>query len=756
MLKKTKIKNKFSRIFSFLSPTATLVVVVTLVIAAMVIVRPMFSEILELKLYDLKMRLRGPRPPGPEIVIIAIDDASLRRVGRWPWSREVMGKLLTRLKEGEPRIISLDIIFAERQETALLSAMQDLRREISLAGGASPKILKLLEEKERLADADKQLAQVLLDGPPTVLGFYFRDLGNKFSLKSDHLIGESVPDGSTYNLVRWREGKPSSLPLMAGGEIETNLPELSAAAAGAGYFNMVPDSDGTVRWLPQAIVHGHDIFASLSLVTAQLYLGHGTLGLTMSRSGVEEVRLGSRLIPVDRLGRLLINYLGPSGKFTSYSAADVLAGSLPAGALKDKIVMMGATAVGIYDLRVTPFSGVYPGIEIQATLVDNLIHNQFLQTARTPDIPLLIIVLGLGLLLGAILPRLNAVRSSIITVGLVDAYCFINYFLFSRWNWQLELFYPLLMMGTVYTGVTVQRFLAEERERQRVKMAFQSYVAPDVVNEILKHPERLRLGGERRDISVLFSDIRGFTSLSETLEPEALVNLLHDFLNPMSEIIVTNGGTIDKYIGDAIMALFGAPLDRQDHSILACRTALRMSAKLKDLSREWKNENRPSLQIGIGINSGSMAVGNMGSNRLFNYTAMGDNVNLASRLEGLNKYYGTEILISAATAQNLDNQFVLREVDLVRVKGKKQPLVIYELLGEGEPDAEIARFLTIYEEGRSQFRSRQFRESAAAFAKALELRPQDIPSRHFLERAQEFQITPPKPDWQGVRVMQEK
>jgi adenylate cyclase len=257
-----------------------------------------------------------------------------------------------------------------------------LRREISLEGGASPKILKLLEARERLADADKRLAQVILDGAPTVLGFYFRDLGNKFSLKSENLIGEAVPDGSTYNLVRWLDARPSNLPLLGGGEAETNLPELSAAAAGSGYFNMVPDSDGAVRWLPQTIVHGNDLFAPLSLVTAQLYLGRGPLGLTMSRSGVEEVRLGSRLIPVDRLGRMLINYLGPSGQFTTYSAADALAGSLPAGALKDKIVMVGATAVGIYDLRVTPFSGVYPGIEIQATLIDNLIHNQFLQTAR--------------------------------------------------------------------------------------------------------------------------------------------------------------------------------------------------------------------------------------------------------------------------------------------------------------------------------------------------------------------------------------
>jgi len=412
--------------------------------------------------------------------------------------------------------------------------------------------------------------------------------------------------------------------------------------------------------------------------------------------------------------------------------------------------------VGIYDLRVTPFSGICPGVEIQATIIDNLIHRQFLQTSRLYPIPPLLIVLGLGLFLGLALPRLSAVWGLIFALVLAEGYTIFNYLLFSRWGWQLELFYPLLAIGGIYTSLTVQGFLAEEKERLHIKKAFQSFVAPEVVNEIIKNPQLLRLGGERRELTILFSDIRGFTTLSETLEPETLVGLLHDFFNPMSEIIVTHGGTIDKYIGDAIMALFGAPLYRPDHPVLACRTALAMMAKLKTLNEEWESQGRPAMHIGLGLNAGDVAVGNMGSDRLFNYTAIGDNVNLASRLEGLNKYYGTSILISSSTAHALDGQFVIREVDLVRVKGKAQALTIFELLGEGSPEPDLAAFLEVYNQGLTFFRERRWQESAGAFTAALNLRPQDTPSKNYLELSEKYRLTPPGPDWTPVRVMESK
>ncbi len=735
---------------------AALVSAITVVVLLLVVFRPALTEFLELKLQDLKFRYRGPRPAGREVVILAIDDDSLKKVGRWPWSREVMAKLLARLKATAPRVIALDIIFAEREETAKLNAIKSLRQELGRLGMAK-EILSYLQTAEVKADVDRQLAQVISRQPPTILGFFFREVGGAgTALQPSQFMQPSVIQASTYNFVRWLDRQPSRLPFMGAGGVELNLPEITAAAAGGGYFNMVPDLDGTVRWLPLVIHYGQDMFAPLTLVAVQHYLGRPPLGLTLSRLGVDQVRLGSTQIPVDWLGRLLINYLGPPGLFPSYSAADLLDGRLNPELLRDKIVLVGATAVGIYDLRVTPFSGITPGLEIQATVIDNILRHDFLMAPLPFHLSALLSVILLGGILGLVLPRLSAPGAFVFTLLLTQSYVVLNYLLFRFKGWQVELFYPLLEIAAVYTGVTVQRILAEERERARLKKAFQSYVAPEVVNQIIKQPDRLRLGGERRELTILFSDIRGFTSLSETLEPEALVGVLHEFLNPMSEIIVKHRGTLDKYLGDAIMALFGAPLLFPDHASRACRAALEMCATLKDLDQEWSKQGRPTIRIGVGLNSGVVAVGNMGSDRLFDYTAIGDNVNLASRLEGLNKYYNTEIIVSGGVVRLLDGPFLLRELDLVQVKGKKEPVPIFELLGEGQPTPELARFLELYQQGLTLFRARHWPESAQAFHAALNLMPHDGQVPRYLNLIQHFSVTPPPPDWQGVTVMTEK
>ncbi len=737
-------------------PTFNVVALITLVVIILVIFRFPLTEFIELKLFDLKFHFRGAQPAGKELAIVAIDDASIKEVGRWPWSREVIARLVTRLKEAEPRVIALDIIFAEREVTAGVEALSHLRQSLSQAGLMSPKVAALVEREEKRANVDRQLAQAIAQGPPTILGFYFSEVGGKvIGTKPEQFLGPKALQASTYNLVRVLDREPRRLPLVGARGAEVNLPEMTEAAAGGGYFNMVPDMGGVVRWLPLAIVYGPDIYAPLALVTLQHYQDRPPLGITLSQVGVENVRLGRREIPVDHFGRLLINYLGPPGAFSTCSAADVLAGRLPAGALKDKIALVGATAVGIYDLRVTPFSGVCPGIEIQATIMDNILRGNFLKIPAAGHIPVLLLVVALGVLLGLALPRLSAAWGLVVTLGLTMGYVGVNYYLFKS-GWQLELFYPLLEIGGLYTSVTVLRFLAEEKERLRLKKAFQSYVAPAVVEEIIRHPEALRLGGERRELTILFCDIRGFTSLSESLEPEALVEVLHDFLNPMSEIIVQHEGTLDKYMGDAIMALFGAPLALEDHAPKACRTALKMLATLKRLDQAWEAQGRPRLRIGVGLNTGVVAVGNMGSDRLFDYTAIGDHVNLASRLEGLNKYYGTDILISAHTAQALDTKFILQEVDLVQVKGKKQPLAIYELLGEGSPEPHLAQFLEAYHEGLKLFRSRAWEESAQAFAAAGRLHPKDRHVERYLKLIEQFQVNPPGSDWQGVTVLETK
>jgi adenylate cyclase len=730
---------------------------VTLGVILLLILRLPVTEFIELKLYDLKFLYRGVRPPSPDIALVAVDDASVKAVGRWPWSREVIAKLIGRIKEAEAKVIGLDIIFAERQETAAMTALQNLRRSLAHEKSCGPQVLALLAQEEKRADVDRRLAQVIGQSPPTILGFFFVALGGQ--TVAPHIgqaLGPKAVSASTYNMVRWLDRQTRRLPLIGAQGVEINLPEITEKAAGGGYFNMIPDPDGIVRWLPLAVSYGPDIFAPLTLVTLQHYRQKVPLGITLSRFGVEQVRLGREKIPVDRYGRMFINYLGPPGIIPTYSAAQVLDGTIPKGALKDKLVLVGATAVGIFDLRVTPFSGICPGLEIQATVLDNILRQDFVYTPPSPFMTTSGIVLIVGLIFGLLLPRLSAVGAIAITLLVAQAYLAVNYLAFRYFGLQLEVFYPLLEVAGVYTGITLQRFLAEERERVRIKKAFQSFVAPEVVNQIIRHPEKLRLGGERRELSILFSDIRGFTTLSETMEPEALVEVLHGYLNPMSEIVVKHGGTLDKYIGDAIMALFGAPLDQPDHCQRACHTALEMVQKLKELDREWVEQGRPALKVGIGINSGMVSVGNMGSNRLFDYTAIGDNVNLASRLEGLNKFYGTEILVAGATVQHIEQGLIFREVDLVRVKGKKHPIAIYEIMGEGSPEEKLARFLDLYREGMACFREGRWSEGLQAFQAASELNPQDGLCTHYLQLTQKFSETPPGPDWDGITTMLEK
>jgi len=724
---------------------------ITLLVWLLVLWRPDFTEFMELKLYDLKFAFRGSRPPSPEVVILAIDDDSLKKVGRWPWSREDLGRLLQVLKETGPRVIALDIIFAEKQETESLKAVTNLRRDIARKGLASPEILAFCDQEASRADVDRRLAEVIKAGPPTILGFFFRGVGwTAGGVSPERLMAPGFVEASTYNLVRTLDNRRSQVSLRGAAGVELNLPVMIEAAAGDGYFNMDPDADGTVRRLSLAILYGSDFFAPEALVTVDHYLGRPPLAITLSLLGVDEIRLGGKQIPVDRHGRVQINYLGEPGTIPTYSAASLLDGKVPGRVFKDKIVIVGATAVGIYDLRVTPFSGIFPGVEIQATVMDNLLKGNFIRYPPFRQPLILLLILGLVVLLGLVLPRLSAPQGFILTLVIIGAYTGFNYLLFSRLDLHLELFYPLMAVGLSYVGISVQRLLTEERERLRIRKAFESYVAPTVVQEMLKHPEQLRLGGERREITILFADIRGFTAMSENLDPESLVRLLHDFLNPMSNIIINQGGTIDKYMGDAVMALFGAPLVQPEHPHLACRATLRA------LNLKWQAEERPPLKIGVGINSGPVAVGNMGSDRLFDYTAIGDNVNLASRLEGLNKYYGTGILISQSTAALLGGAFILREVDRVQVKGKARAIGFFEVLGEGEAPPELARFLETYHRGLALYRERNWPESLGAFTGALELHPEDGVARRYLEQTRKYIESPPGPDWEPVTVMDVK
>ncbi|MFP3867374.1 MAG: CHASE2 domain-containing protein [Desulfobacteraceae bacterium] len=719
---------------------------------------PNFIKLIELKIYDLMFQMRGAVAPGPEVVIVAIDDASIKALGRWPWSRRQITRLVERLDQAQARVVGFDMIFAEKEEETGLRVLKELQAEIDRRDWRPPGFQNWLQKQEKVADPDGKLAQALGQQGAVVLGYYFPGLGSQKYPGGDleMQISPELLKSSAYNLVRWQSPRARQFPLLTAPRMEANIPRLMAAAARTGYFNATPDDDGTIRRLPLVIRHRGELVAPLPLGVLQQYLGNPPLGITIAEHGVSQLRLGNRQIPVDNCGRFLINFRGPAQTFKYYSFIDVVQGRVPLTDFEDRIVLVGATAVGIYDIRVTPFESVYPGVEVHATVIDNILQQDYLKNSEGLFRLDLWGMIALSLLLGGCLPRLRAAGGFLLFLFMVAVYITAGFYLFMGHRLHLQMVYPLNCLATVYVGVTLMRFLAEERERRRIRAAFQSFVAPEVVNEMLQHPEKLRLGGEKRELTVMFSDIRGFTTLAENMEAETLVSLLHAYLTPMTEIVFKHGGTVDKYIGDALMAIYGAPLDLPEHADQAVRTALEMTAVLKQLCREWQPRGWPEIKIGVGINSGLMSVGNMGSERLFDYTVIGDDVNLASRLEGLNKQYGTEILVSEFTARRLQNSFILREVDRVRVKGKQVSVSIFEVRGQGPPTAAEAQFLETFHQALTAFRQCQWEQAERLLTDCLSSHPNDNPARKLLSRCRQFAQNPPPPDWDGTATLSEK
>ena len=469
-------------------------------------------------------------------------------------------------------------------------------------------------------------------------------------------------------------------PLKAGA-VTTPLPSFMEGAASIGHVNIMPDPDGTVRWETLAVDYKEEYYPSFPLQVAREYLGipQDKMKLVFGLN----VNLGDVEIPINEEGKLLIDYAGGVGTFKSYSAADVIEGDLPEGALKDKIALIGATAVGIYDLRVTPFSPVFPGVEKHANVISNILQKRFLRRPNWMALidlaSILILGVGLALLTAQVRPVTGA---ALIIVG-VGSYFLLSHLLFARGGIWLRVLYPMTSMTATYVGITLLRLLTEERERRFIKSAFQHYVSQEVVEEIVKDPEKLKFGGERKVLSVLFSDIRDFTSFAEGHDPEEVANMLHEHLTAMVDIIFKHDGTVDKFMGDAVMAIFGAPIYQGDHALRACLAALDMIEETERLSARWAQEGRMGFKIGIGINSGEMLVGNLGSAQRFEFTVIGDNVNLASRLEAANKEFDTKrsIIISEYTYEMVRDKIIAEPLGSVTVKGKTIPVNIYQLVG---------------------------------------------------------------------------
>jgi adenylate cyclase len=715
-----------------------------------------FLRFMELKAFDLRMVSRGKRPPGGETVIAAIDEKSLSDLGRWPWPRTTIAMLVDKLKGYGAKAVGFDIVFSEPDQNSSLSAIVGLSKEVKKIGIKDKRVQELINKKRLVADTDAALAKAIKRGKNVTLGYFFL----RSSKEAEHL-SEKDFEAAAENIANSRyqmiQGETSSDESgVTAYSAVTNLKPLSAAAENSGYFNAFPDSDGTIRSSPLVIKFQDNYYLPLSLSLLSHYLDWPTVTLNMAEHGIEGIKIGDIDIPTDESGRMLLNYLGPAKTFPHYSISDIIKGWLSPDTFKDKIVVVGATAIGIYDLRVTPYSIVYPGVEIHATAIDNILHSNFLHRSSGTSLLDICAIVFFGLLIGIVVPRVKAVQGMVLTLLVLTSFVLINTLIFSRYTLWLNIIYPVLTMMTIYLGITVYRYITEEREKKKIRGAFQYYLTASVINEMLKDPSKLKLGGDKKDLTVLFSDIRGFTTISEKMTPEDLVHFLNEYLTAMTNLVFKYDGLLDKYMGDAIMAVFGAPLDQPDHAVRACRTALGMMEELKTLQKKWAEDGRPFLNIGIGINSGDMVVGNMGSDMRFDYTVMGDSVNLGSRLEGINKEYGTNIVISEYTYAAIKDVLLCRELDSVRVKGKKLPVKIYELLGEKEDAEKWEKSVNLFEEGLSKYKQGLWDEAIAAFRKVLEVRPDDAPAKLYIDRCQELKKKPPEGPWDGVFTMTRK
>jgi adenylate cyclase len=667
------------------NPGLLIGLIAALVVAFLYFLRLDFLETVELKILDTHFRLRGPLPPSGEVVIAAIDEKSLERFGRWPWARSRLAQLIDFLTQAQARVITLDIIFSEPDHNSELLALRSLREELVRSGlGAVEKgrsVIESLRQRELDADSDARFEQALIRGKDVILPLYFefRSQGStRVDAETDRLVSRS----GIQVFTNYQARDLFSFPLARG--VVACLPAFTKAARGIGHINMMADRDGVVRWELGVIQYQDGYIPSLALRSAAAYLGLEAQDLKIHFG--EGLGLGEIRIPTDEHGRFLINYLGPANTFPHYSVADILEGRISPSVFQGKVVLVGATAVGIYDLRVTPYSVHFPGVEKHANTIDNLLHQRFLRCPPWMGLFELLAVLLLPPFLGYLLPKLRPGQGFLLSFLLLLSILVVAHTLFTSGRTWFRSLYPSLAILLSFAGVESHKLLVEEAEKRRIRGAFQRYVPPAVVEEILSHPDKLKFGGERRELTVLFSDIRGFTTYTEKYPPEQVVEVLNQYLTAMVEVIFRHQGTLDKFVGDEIMALYGAPISYPDHAERACRSALDMVAELRRLCAKWKEEGREGFEIGIGINTGEMVVGNLGSSQLFDYTVIGDNVNLGARLEAINKEYQTShhIIISEFTYQQIKDRAAVRELGQVTVKGKTKPVRIYELIGMEE------------------------------------------------------------------------
>jgi len=730
----------------------SLLLIVPFLLHATGVFRLGFLEQLENVAYDTRLQLTLPGTVDDRVVIVAIDEESLNQVGRWPWSRDVLARMVDQLYDDYgARTVGFDVVFAERDESSGLRILQ------RLADGPLADDPKFMDQYRDIApelDRDRAFARALEDRN-AVLGFFFR---NHVDPGSNATVGMLPPPlgagGADDGLQR--------LPIVAPEGYSGNLPVLQEAAASGGFFdNPLVGRDGVFRRVPLIQGYEGDLYGLLALETVRAALDWPDVELEVAREdngyqAMESLRMGNREIPVDEQGAVLVPYRGRQSSFPYVSAADILDRTADPGVLKDRIVLVGATAAGLLDLRSTPVQNVYPGVEVHANIISGILDGRIKQRpAYLLGYEFIILaVLGIGLTI--LLPLLPPLWLSVAITGIAALVVSTNVMAWSSADLVLPLASPLLLIALLFIFHVAWGFFVETRGKRQLARLFGQYIPPELVEEMDKAPEEVSLAGESREMTVLFSDVRGFTGISENLEPSELTRLINAFLTPMTRIIHQQRGTIDKYMGDAIMAFWGAPLTDPDHARHALHAAWEMQRTMKAMQPDFEHEGWPALEVGIGLNTGMMNVGNMGSEFRMAYTALGDAVNLGSRLEGLTRTYGVDMIVSESTRDAVP-EFEFRELDVVRVKGKDRPVAIHEPIGPiDEVERETRKALKRYHAALEKYRQRDWDGAEREFFSLSREYPDDTVYAMYLDRIMHFRNHPPPDDWDGVFTHQTK
>ncbi|MEJ8835701.1 CHASE2 domain-containing protein [Ramlibacter sp. AN1133] len=717
-----------------------------------------FLHRLDAILYDARLRATMPQTLDPRVVIVDIDEKSLAEVGRWPWSRNRLAEMVDELFERQQiTLLGFDVVFAEPDDSSGLKRLRQMAEdELRDAAGFQQQLAKLQSSLDYDAVFARSLAK-----RPIVLGYYFtadRD-GRKNGVLPAPVMTRETLQGRRIAFTRFNG-------------YGSNIEALAKAAPVAGHFNPLTDGDGVVRSIPLVAEHAGAYYEALSLAMFRMLVGQPAVEPGFPRdqlvgreyTGLESVvlRQGQRrlAVPVDDRVATLVPFRGPGGpaggSFRYVSASDVLQKRLAPGELKDKIVLVGTTAPGLLDLRVTPVGETYPGVETHANVITGLMDNRL---HVKPDYAVgyeVVVLLVAGLLLAVLLPVLSATTAVTVSFGVVGALVALNYYLFAAHGLVMPLASALFMAGTAFALNMSYGYFVESRSKRQIANLFGTYVPPELVDEMVKDPDSYSMKATSKELTVMFSDMRGFTKMSEKMEPTQLQELLNEVFSKLTDIIRSNRGTIDKYMGDCVMAFWGAPVETPNHAELAVKSALGMIAAVVEINEGHRAKGIPEIGIGVGINTGTMCVGDMGSDIRRSYTVIGDAVNLGSRLEGLSKVYGLSIVVSESARLQAPG-FAWQELDRVRVKGKEQAVGIYTPLAPADAvPPEVAQELKIWGAFLKAYRAQDWEQCDLQLLNLQRINAKKYLYDLYTERVASMRLLPFDPSWDGATTFETK